>query len=108
MSTFILIHDAWQSAWCWRRVAPLLTLAGHTVLAPDLPSHGDDLTPLACVTLEAYVRCITDLLDTRPAEEQVILVGHGFAGMVISQVAEQRSARVQGLVYLNALLPKCE
>jgi pimeloyl-ACP methyl ester carboxylesterase len=106
MSTYLLVHDAWQSAWCWHNVVSRLRQQGHTVLAPDLPSHGENLTPLSCVTLEAYVRCLSDLLDARPPEEQIILVGHGFAGMVIAQVAEERAERIGCLVYLSALLPR--
>jgi pimeloyl-ACP methyl ester carboxylesterase len=106
MSTYLLIHGAWHGAWCWRKVIPLLQQAGHTVIAPDLPGHGDDLTPLTGVTLEAYVQCVTALIDEHPGEERVILVGHGLAGMVISQVAEERPERIQRLVYLSALLPK--
>src|SRR5258708_26771291 len=106
MSTYLLIHGAWHGAWCWRNVIPQLTWTGHTVIAPDLPGHGDDLTPLACVTLESYVQAVTNLLDALPLEEQVILVGHSFGGIVISQVAEERPERIQCLVYLSALLPK--
>jgi pimeloyl-ACP methyl ester carboxylesterase len=45
VSTYLLSHGAWQGAWCWRKVIPLLEANGHTVLAPDLPGHGDDTTP---------------------------------------------------------------
>ena len=36
MATFVLVHGAWHGAWCWRRVARLLTSAGHDVFAPTL------------------------------------------------------------------------
>src|SRR4051812_38188961 len=42
MATFILVHGAWHGGWCWERLAPLLTAAGHRVLAPDLPGMGAD------------------------------------------------------------------
>lgn len=106
MSTYILIHGAWHGGWCWRRVTPLLEQAGHIVIAPDLPGHGDDLTPLAAVTLASYVQRLVDLIDALPDEEPLILVGHSFAGMVISQVAEARPERIGLLVYLSALLPQ--
>jgi len=106
MSTYILIHGAWHGAWCWRRVTPLLELAGHTVITPDLPGHGYDLTPLAAVTFASYVQCVVEIIDAQPAEEPIILLGHSLAGMVISQVAEARAERIRLLVYLSALLPK--
>jgi pimeloyl-ACP methyl ester carboxylesterase len=106
MSTYLLLHGAWHGAWCWQKVTPLLELAGHTVIAPDLPGSGSDLTPLAAVTFASYVQCITDALDALPPDETIILLGHGTSGMVISQVAEERAERLSLLVYLSALLPK--
>lgn len=106
MSTYILIHGAWHGGWCWRKVIPHLEQAGHTVIAPDLPASGLDLTPLAAVTFASYAQCVLDMIDAQPAEEPLIVVGHGSSGMVISQVAEARAERIGLLVYLSALLPK--
>lgn len=38
--TFVLIHGSWHSSGHWQRVIPLLSAAGHAVVAPDLPGHG--------------------------------------------------------------------
>ena len=27
----VLVHGAWHGGWCWQRVTPLLTAAGHRV-----------------------------------------------------------------------------
>lgn len=78
MSTFVLIHGAAHGGWCWYKVVPLLEKQGHTVLAPDLPSHGRDKTPLAAVTLQLYVDSVCKLLDEQ--QEPVILVGHSMGG----------------------------
>jgi pimeloyl-ACP methyl ester carboxylesterase len=106
MSTYLLVHGAWHGAWCWRKVTPLLQLAGHTVIAPDLPGSGSDLTPLAAVTFASSVQRVIDLIDAQPPEESIMLLGHGTSGMIISQVAEARAERISLLVYLSALLPK--
>ena len=39
MATFALVHGAWHGAWCWERLIPLLQQAGHSVVAPELPSE---------------------------------------------------------------------
>ncbi len=101
---YLLVHGSWHGAWCWQKVLPLLTQAGHTVLVPDLPAHGQDKTPFAKVTLTDYVNCIGALLAT--CDEPVILVGHSMAGMVISQVAENFPEKINRLVYLAAFLPQ--
>ena len=104
MSTFVLIHGAFHGGWCWYKVAPLLEKQGHTVLAPDLPSHGRDKTPLSAVTLQLYVDSVCKLLDAQ--REPVILVGHSMGGGIITQVAEERPDRIKRLVYLTAALPR--
>ncbi|MCW2994684.1 MAG: hypothetical protein JWQ18_2179, partial [Conexibacter sp.] len=38
MTTYALIPGAGSDSWYWSRVAPLLTRAGHAVVAPDLPT----------------------------------------------------------------------
>lgn len=101
---YVLVHGSWHGAWCWQKVIPLLTRAGHQVLAPDLPAHGQDKTPYVNVTLGDYVDCIGALLAK--CDEPVILVGHSMAGMVISQVAEQFPEKIKKLVYLAAFLPQ--
>ena len=54
MSYYVLVHGSWQGSWCWEKVVPILREAGHEVVAPDLPGHGEDETPAAEVTLAAY------------------------------------------------------
>ena len=36
MSTFVLIHGAYQGGWIWQRIEQRLRQAGHTVYAPTL------------------------------------------------------------------------
>jgi pimeloyl-ACP methyl ester carboxylesterase len=84
-------------------VAPALEKHGHTVIAPDLPSHGRDKTPVSAVTLQTYVDTVCDILDAQ--HEPVVLVGHSMGGGIITQVAEYRPDKIKTLVYLTALLP---
>jgi pimeloyl-ACP methyl ester carboxylesterase len=76
---------------------------GHTVVAPDLPSHGRDKTPLSAVTLSAYADSVCQVLDAQ--REPVVLVGHSMGGGVITQAAEHRPEKIKSLVYLTAALP---
>ena len=102
MSTYVLIHGAWHGAWCWERVVPLLARAGHRVLAPDLPGHGRDRTPVRDVTLRAYADRVCQVLHE--AAEPVVLVGHSMGGTVITEAAERRPADVGTLAYVAAFL----
>lgn len=101
-TTYVMVHSAWLGGWAWRSVAPLLEKHGHKVIAPDLPGHGQDKTPPAKVTLDSYVKTVTDVLDSQ--ETAAILVGHSLGGIIISQAAENRPDKVKSLVYLCAFL----
>ena len=103
MTTFVLVHGSWHGSWCWHRVVAELEAQGHRVLAPNLPGHGDDATPVARLTLAAYADCVASVI--RSATEPVVLVGHSFGGIVISQAAEIVPERISRLVYLTAFLP---
>lgn len=102
MSVYVLVHGAWHGAWCWERVIPLLEAQGHKVVAPDLPGHGDDTTPIAEVSLQAYVDRVCDVIAAQT--EPVILVGHSMGGAVITQAAEFCVEGIQTLVYLSGFL----
>lgn len=101
MSTYVLIHGSWHGAWCWDKVVSILVKEGHTVVAPDLPGHGNDKTPIAKVTLRAYADHVCEVINTQ--SEPVILVGHSMGGIVITQAAENCPDNTQKLVFLTAL-----
>ncbi|MEU5269451.1 alpha/beta fold hydrolase [Streptomyces hygroscopicus] len=106
MATYLLVHGAWHSGQCWERVVPLLTAAGHRVFAPSLTGYGDT-THLAGpeVGLDTHVDDIVELIAGEDLTE-VILVGHSYAGLVISSVANQLPDRIARLVYLDAMVPE--
>ena len=104
MATFVLIHGAGHGGWCWDKVKPILEKNGHTVVAPDLPGHGQDKTPIADVSLAAYAERVCEILDQQ--SEKVILVGHSLGGLTVTQAAEQRPDNIELMVYLTAFLLK--
>jgi pimeloyl-ACP methyl ester carboxylesterase len=105
MSTFVLVHGAWQSAGTWDLLVPLLRKQGHRVIAPILRGLGTDRENLTSeVTLTQHVEDVSKELAT--AEEKVVLVGHSYAGMVISGVVESNSTRVKSLVFMEAFIPE--
>ncbi|MBL4707689.1 MAG: alpha/beta hydrolase [Flavobacteriales bacterium] len=99
----LLIHGAWEGAWSWKETTTYLENSGHTVKAIDLPGHGDDKTATSEINLALYVnRVKEELIKT---EGQVILIGHSFAGFVISQVAEELPEKIEKLVYVASAMP---
>ena len=95
MATYVLVPGAWHGAWCWERVAPLLTGAGHRVVAIDLPCE-DPL--LGCA---AY--CDVALEAIGEDDDDLVVVGHSAGGLTAPLMAEARAVR--RLVFVCALLP---
>ncbi|MCO5984985.1 alpha/beta hydrolase [Actinoallomurus spadix] len=106
MATYVLVHGAWHSGRCWERVVPFLTPAGHRVLTPSLTGHGDKAHLLGPeVGLDTHADDIVRLITEEELTE-VILVGHSYAGLVISSAANQVPDRIAHLVYLDAMVPE--
>ena len=106
MSTYVLVHGAWHNGESWKRVVPLLVAAGHQAFAPSLTGYGDKAHLLGPeVGLETHVDDVVDLIAENDLTD-VILVGHSYAGMVISSVANRVPDRIAELVYLDAMVPE--
>ncbi len=87
----ILVHGAWADGSSWSKVIPLLERKGFHVTAVQLPltSIADDVA-----TVERAIA-----LDPGP----VLLVGHSYGGIVITEAGND--PKVTGLVYVSAYAP---
>jgi pimeloyl-ACP methyl ester carboxylesterase len=104
MSTFVLVHGGWQSASTWDLLAPLLEKHGHQVITPILSGLGTDQHRLSPeISLQQHIADVSLALSKVP--DQVVLVGHSYAGMIISGVVEANPTHVQRLVFLDAFIP---
>lgn len=106
MATFVLVHGAFHGGWCWQRLTPYLQAAGHLVYTPTLTGLGERSHLLSpTINLTCHTQDVVNLVLYEDLEG-VILVGHSYAGMVISGVADQCAARISRLVYLDAFVPE--
>jgi pimeloyl-ACP methyl ester carboxylesterase len=90
--TVVLVHGAFADASSWTGVIELLQQRGHTVLAPPNPLRG----------LTADSAYLTSVLAQ--IEGPVLLVGHSYAGAVISNAATA-AGNVRGLIFVSAFAP---
>lgn len=106
MATFVLVHGSFHGGWCWQRVVPLLEERGHEVWTPTLTGLAERRHLLSPdVDLDTHTRDVTELLTFEDLRD-VVLVGHSYAGMVLTSVAAEASSRLRSLVYLDAYLPR--
>jgi pimeloyl-ACP methyl ester carboxylesterase len=99
---FVLLHGAYHGGWCWARVADALRAAGNRVVTPTQTGLGERRHLLSpSVTLETFIADLVNVLESEELAD-VILVGHSFAGPVITGAADRVPERIRHLVYLDA------
>jgi pimeloyl-ACP methyl ester carboxylesterase len=91
LGALMLVHGVGHGAWWWTRTTADLVGRGHEVFAVDLPLSG----------LDDDAAAVRRALDDW--SQDVVLVGHSYAGLVISKAAAERSD-VQHLVYVAAMM----
>jgi pimeloyl-ACP methyl ester carboxylesterase len=105
MADFVLVHGAWAGAWCWRRILPGLWRAGHRAFAVTLSGVGERARqPPQGITLRTHADDVAAVIEAEELEGAV-LVGHSYAGMVITAVADRMPERLARLVYIDAVVP---
>ncbi|UOM33018.1 alpha/beta fold hydrolase [Acuticoccus sp. I52.16.1] len=104
MQTWLLIHGAWHGSWCWETVRHLLEAEGDTVWTPTLTGLGDRAGLMSTeITLRSWVDEVERFMIENAVAEAVV-VGHSFAGSVVSGLAEAAPGRIDRLIYLDAML----
>jgi pimeloyl-ACP methyl ester carboxylesterase len=92
VKNIVLVHGAFADGSSWSKVIPLLQAKGYNVIAVQNPltSFDDDVA--------AARRAIAQM------DGPVLLVGHSYGGMVISEAG--KDPKVAGLLYVAALVPE--
>jgi pimeloyl-ACP methyl ester carboxylesterase len=101
--TLVLIHAAWHTGEDFERIANILREAGHIVYCPTLRGNRneDDRSKLG---LEDAISSAVEFIEENDLTD-IRLVGHSYAGMVISGVADRLERRLRRIVYINAFVP---
>ena len=97
----VLVPGACLGGWAWREVAARLRSLGHDVFPVTLTGLGDR-AHLASrnVDLETHIADVLGVLDNEDLRG-AILVGHSYAGVVVTGAADRRPERLSALVYLD-------
>jgi pimeloyl-ACP methyl ester carboxylesterase len=90
----LFVHGAWVSSWEFADVVAQLRERGWVVDALDLPSTG------STAGIEADAAAVSAALDAKPGP--VILVGHSYGGVPITQAGDHPAVR--RLVFVAAFV----
>jgi pimeloyl-ACP methyl ester carboxylesterase len=106
MASIVLAHGAWSAAWAWKKMRPLIRLAGHELFSPTYTGLGHR-AHLAHpdIDLDTHIEDVVSVLEFEDLED-VTLIGHSYGGMVATGVADRAGARIGRVVYLDAFAPK--
>ena len=96
MTTYVLLPGFWLGGWAWRPVTDALRAQGHDVYPLSLTGMGER-AHLAGPEVDLEVH-VTDVLNLLRYEDltDVVLVGHSYAGIVVSGVADRAADRKSG------------
>lgn len=101
----VLVHGAWQGAWAWAPVRERLTAAGVEVFTPTLTGLGERAHLREPVPgLATHIDDVVGVVESEELQD-FVLVGHSYAGMVITGVADRLRSRIRRLVYIDAAVP---
>ena len=103
--TIVLLHGAFQDGFStWRKVKPELESQGYKTVVVNLPGRNADGVDPKTLSTDVYRDAVVKEISREIAP--VVLVGHSFGGITISNVAEAIPRRIKALVYLSAYLPQ--
>jgi pimeloyl-ACP methyl ester carboxylesterase len=95
VATFVLLPGAGSDSWYWHLVVPDLEVAGHDVVAVDLPVTDDT------ASFTDYADCAVAAIGDR---HDVVLVAQSLAGFVAPLVCER--VPVDLMILVAAMVPR--
>jgi pimeloyl-ACP methyl ester carboxylesterase len=103
MTTFVMIHGAYQGGWIWKPVVTRLREAGHVAYAPTLDGCAERRHQVRPgITVATHAEEIAEILFYEDLRD-VVLVGTSAGGMVIAKAAELARDRIARLSFVDAL-----
>jgi pimeloyl-ACP methyl ester carboxylesterase len=101
MTTYVLVGGAWLGGWCWQSVARRLRDDGHDVYPVTLTGLGEraHLASLE-VDLDTHITDVVNVIEYEDLRD-VVLLGHSYAGLVVTGAADRVPERLSDLVYLD-------
>lgn len=106
MATFVLVPGAWLGGWVWKKITPMMEEDGHKVYPLTLTGMGERVHLASKETgVETAVRDVVNVIEYEDLDD-IVLVGHSFAGKVVSVVADRVPERINTLLFLDALRPE--
>jgi pimeloyl-ACP methyl ester carboxylesterase len=102
--TVLVLHGLGASKISVLPILPPLVHAGHRLVVPDLPGHGESDKPRGDYTPRFYARVLRQLMDALQVDRAAV-VGNSLGGRVALEMAVRSPDRVTGLGLLDPAVP---
>lgn len=97
----VLVPGACLGGWAWREVASDLRAQGHDVYPVTLTGLGERVhLARPGVDLDTHIADVVNLLEYN-ALEDAVLIGHSYAGAVVTGTVDRLPQRLNAVVYLD-------
>jgi pimeloyl-ACP methyl ester carboxylesterase len=101
MSVYVLVGGGWLGGWCWQGIARRLRDEAHDAYPVTLTGLGERVHLASPqVDLDTHITDVVNLIEFEDLHDTV-LIGHSYAGLVITGVADRVPDRISQLVYLD-------
>ena len=101
MTTYVLVGGAWLGGWCWQPVARRLRDNGNDVYPATLTGLGERVHLASPrIDLDTHITDVVNLIEFEDLHD-VVLLGHSYAGLVVTGVADRIPELISQLVYLD-------
>jgi pimeloyl-ACP methyl ester carboxylesterase len=102
MANFVLVPGFWLGSWAWKDVTKSLREKGHEVFPMTLTGLGEKVhLGNAETNLDTHVADVLNLIKYNELEN-VYLAGHSYAGVLITQVANEIPEKIAKLIYVDS------
>src|SRR5215208_4561230 len=84
MSVYVLVGGGWLGGWCWQRIARRLREEGHDTYPATLTGLGERVHLASPeVDLDTHITDVVNLIEFEDLND-VVLLGHSYAGLVVT------------------------
>ena len=102
MATYVLVSGAWLGGWCWQPIARPLREEGHDAYPVTLTGLGERVHLASPqVNLDTHITDVVNLIEFEDLSD-VLLLGHSYAGIVVTGAADRIPERIAQLVFLDS------
>ncbi|MCW6171190.1 MAG: alpha/beta hydrolase [Thermoplasmatales archaeon] len=106
MYNYVLIPGAWLGGWAWNKVDRILLESGHNVFPITLTGMGERIHLASPdIGMNTAVEDVINVIRFNDLEN-IVLVGHSFAGKVAAVVADKMPGKIRTVIYLDSFRPE--